>query len=256
MQTPEQLASRLKGGVFISSMMGVTNGEYVARHGEGACMVQIGALVADAIDRSHDPDYLLPLDQADMVPILAKEVAPVRQALGDTPIALNAAPGDLESAIRMAKAFHEAGGDIFELNCHGGYGKLLERGLLRAMVLPENRPTMIEWLKELCRLAIPIVVKFNASTEGVDFVEALTQIRHIDGLFGVHFNVRSKGTKEPDLAFVQQVRPHVAGVLHCSGHVTDRAQFDALARAGADCIGISQGLLDDETIVQKIAGGE
>jgi len=256
MQTAEQLAGRLKDGVFISSMMGVTNGEYVAKHGEGACMVQVGALVADAIDRTHDPDYLLPLEQEDMVPILAKEVAPVRQALGDMPVALNAAPGDLESAIRMANAFHEAGGDIFELNCHGGYGKLLERGLLRAMVRPEYRPTMIEWLEELCRLTIPIVVKFNISTEGVDFVEALEQIRHIDDLFGVHFNVRSKAEKEPDLAFIRQVRPHVAGVLHCSGYVTDRARLDAVIEAGADCIGISQGLLDDETIIRKIMGNE
>ena len=253
MQTTAQLASRLKGGPFISSMMGWTTGEYVAERGEGACMVQIGALVADAIDRSHDPKYLLPPEQEDMVPILAREVAPVRQALGDVPVALNAAPGDLESAVRMANAFHEAGGDIYELNCHGGYGKLLERGLLRAMVLPENRPTMIEWLEELCRLAIPIVVKFNAATSGVDFVEVLEQIRGIDSLFGVHFNIRSKAAKEPDLAFVRQVRPHVAGVLHCSGYVTDRSKFEAVLAAGADCVGVSQSLLDDEGIIQKIS---
>ena len=31
---------------------------------------------------------------------------------------------------RMARAFERAGGDLFELNCHGGYEKLLQRGLL------------------------------------------------------------------------------------------------------------------------------
>ena len=256
MQTAEQLAARLKDGLFISSMMGWTTGEYVAEHGEGTCMVQVGALVADAIDRSHDPAYLLPLEQKGMVPVLAEYLAPVRPALGDIPIALNAAPGDLESAVRMADAFHEAGGDIFELNCHGGYSKLRERGLLRAMVLPENRPAMIEWLRELTGLAIPIVVKFNIASRDVDFVEVLKEVQEIDGLFGVHFNVRSKDHKEPDLAFVRRVRPHVTGVLHCSGHVTRRDQFDALLEAGTDCVGISQGLLDDEGIIRKIVDGE
>ena len=256
MQAAEQLAARLKDGLFISSMMGWTTGEYVAQHGEGACMVQVGALVADAIDRSHDPAYLLPLEQRDMVPEIAEFLAPVRPALGDIPIALNAAPGDLESAIRMANAFHEAGGDIFELNCHGGYSKLHERGLLRAMVLPENRPTMIEWLRELSALAIPIVVKFNIASRDVDFVEVLKEVREIDGLFGVHFNVRSRDRKEPDLAFVRRVRPHATGVLHCSGHVTRQAQFDALLEAGADCVGLSQGLLDNEGIIREVVARE
>ena len=135
----EQLNRRLQGGLFLSSMMGQTDGTFVARHGQGASMVQIGALVADAVDRSHEQRYLLPEAQADMVPILQKEVESARAVQGDVPIALNAAVGDLESGIRMASAFDEAGGDIFELNVHGGYGKLLKRGLLRAMALPENR---------------------------------------------------------------------------------------------------------------------
>jgi len=80
----------------------------------------------------------------------------------------------------------------------------------------------------------------------------LKEVQKIDGLFGVHFNVRSKDHKEPDLSFVRLVRPHVTGVLHCSGHVTRRAQFDALLDAGADCVGISQGLLDDEGLIRRL----
>ena len=55
------LESRLKGGLFLSSMMYITDGAYVAARGQGACMVQIGALIADALDRSHDSRCLLPL---------------------------------------------------------------------------------------------------------------------------------------------------------------------------------------------------
>ena len=102
------LKKRLSDGVFISSMMSWTTGAFVAERGNGACMVQIGALIADRRDRSHKERYLLPEERDDMVPVLAREVRAVRTNLGDTPIALNAAPGDIESAQRMASAFHEA----------------------------------------------------------------------------------------------------------------------------------------------------
>jgi len=247
------LKERLKGGLFISSMMGCTTGAFVAERGRGAGMVQIGALVADATDRSHDARYLLPIEEDDMVPVLAREVEVARAGLGETPIALNAAPGDLTSARRMARAFRRAGGDLFELNCHGGYGPLLERGLLRAMALPENRPVLLAWLGELCRLEVPVVVKFHARTEGVDFAEVLDELAGISDLFGIHFNVRLPHRAEPDTAFVRRMRPAVPGMLWCSGHVTTRAHVDALFEAGADCVGIAQGVLDDPGLITRLA---
>jgi len=249
----DSLEQRLKGGIFISSMMGRTTGAFVAERGRGAGMVQIGALVADAADRSHDARYLLPVEEDDMTPVLAKQVEAARAGLGETPIALNGAPGDLTSALRMARAFRRAGGDLFELNCHGGYGPLLERGLLRAMALPENRAVMLAWLGELCLLEIPIVVKFHARTEGVDFTEVLDELAGIAGLFGVHFNVRSPDSTDPDIAFVRRMRPTVPGMLWCSGHVTTRAHVDALFEAGADCVGVAQGVLDDPGLIARLA---
>ena len=162
----KELSTYLKGGLFISSMMFTTDGDWVARRGEGARMVQIGALIADSQDHSHDPRCLLPQDHRFMVSILRRELEIIRQSLGNTPVALNAAPGDLDSAVKMASAFSEAGGDIFELNCHGAYKKLLDKGLLSAMVLPRNRVTMYTWLEKLCTLDIPVVVKFNSKTDG------------------------------------------------------------------------------------------
>ncbi len=246
------LIDRMQGGVFISSMMGVTDGAFVARHGAGAAMVQIGALVADLEDRTHEARYLLPERQADMVPLLRDEVDAARAALGDLPIGLNAAPGDMESALRMAAAFGEAGGDIFELNVHGGYGKLLDRGLLRAMVLPQNRPAMTEWLRALCELDIPIVVKFWGATEGVDFAQVLGELQDIDGLFGVHFNVRLHDGDTPDLDLTRRVAAHTPGMLFCSGHVTTRDDVDALLEAGAGCVGVAQGLLDGADAITRL----
>ena len=248
-----ELEARLKGALFISSMMGRKDGAFAAAHGRGASMVQIGALIADAEDRSHPEASLLPLSQEEMVPVLKREVDVVREALGDTPIMLNAGVGDLESGISMARAFGEAGGDIFELNVHGGYGKLLDRGLLRAMMLPENRATLIEWLTELCRLTIPVVVKFWPRMPGVNFTELLGEVASVEQLFGIHFNVRAGQEGVPDVVFVREIRQQVKGLLLCSGYVTERADVDALLAAGADCVGVAKGVLDEPGIMARLS---
>ncbi len=249
-----ELKRSLTGGLFISAMMGVTDGQWVADRAGHTQMVQIGALLADLEDRSHDARYLLPLEEEDMVPLLECEVKLVRERWGNLPLCLNAAPGDLESALRMARAFERAGGDIYELNCHGGYAKLLERGLLRNMVLPENRPAMRTWLLALCRLSMPVIVKFNGTMEGIDFCRVLDEIADITDLFGVHFNIRDTGPDVPNLDLVRRVRPHVKGLLLCSGHVRSPEQVVELRAAGADCVGISQGLRDEPGIFERLAG--
>jgi len=244
------LAARLKRGIFISSMMSRTTGAYCAAHGAGAAMVQIGALIADPV-REHEEDYLLPEAEADMAARLRKDVDPIRERLGDVPICLNAAVGDLESGLKSARALRAAGGDVYEVNIHGGYGPMLKRGLLRAMALPLHRARLLEWLTALAELDTPVIVKFNRSTPGVDFSELLKQIDGI-GLLGVHFNVRDGSSNAPDLDFVRTVRPLVPGVLLCSGYVRARADADALFDAGADCVGVAQGLLDDPGIIAKL----
>ena len=74
---------------------------------------------------------------------------------------MNLATPKLEWGVEAADAFREAGGDIVELNAHGGYERYLKLGLLRAMVLPENRPKLREWLERPVELDIPIIVKFR-----------------------------------------------------------------------------------------------
>ncbi len=249
----EQLRSRLQDGLFISSMMHMTDGAYVTERAQGACMVQIGALIVDPLDHTHDPRSLLPGDYRFMVSALRREMEVIREGWDDLPVALNAAPGDHDSAVRMAQAFSESGGDIFELNCHGGYKKLLDRGLLQAMVVTENRASMIAWLKDLCELNTAIVVKFNSLTPNVDFQEVLQDVASVKNLFGIHFNVRSQDGSEPNLEFVRMARKLVSGMLFCSGHVKSREQVDALVEAGADCVGIAQGVIDDPQIISRLA---
>ncbi len=247
------LGSHLKSGLFISAMMDITDGSWVAARAKGASMVQIGALIADLEDRDHEKRFLLPEAEEQMIPILENHVRSVRESWGELPICLNAAPGDLESSLRMARAFEIAGGDLIELNCHGGYDKLIRRGLLRAMALPENRPVMRQWLVQLCKLSIPVVVKFNGTQSGIDFPEVLDGLSDIDGLFGVHFNIRNQSDGNPNFPLVREIRPHIRGLLFCSGYVKTKAQVAELLAAGADCIGIAQGLLDDPKILEDLS---
>jgi tRNA-dihydrouridine synthase len=161
--------------------------------------------------------------------------------------------GDLPSGVAAARAFGAAGGDIFELNCHGGYEKLLARGLLRAMALPASRDLLLNWLETLCGLEIPVVVKFNtAAADGVDFEELLEEAAGVTGLFGVHVNVRGQGGS-PDFHLVRRLRGLVPGVLMCSGHVRTTWNVRKLRESGADCIGIAQGVLDDPGIIVRLA---
>ena len=247
------LESLLKSGLFISAMMDITDGSWVAARAKGASMVQIGALIADLEDRDHEKRFLLPEAEEKMVPILESHVSSVRERWGELPICLNAAPGDLESSLRMARAFERAGGDLIELNCHGGYDRLIRRGLLRAMALPENRSVMHQWLVELCKLSIPVAVKFNGTQSGIDFPEVLDGISDIDRLFGVHFNIRNQSDGNPNFPLVERIRPHVKGLLFCSGYVKTKEQAAELFAAGADCIGIAQGLLDDPKILEDLS---
>jgi tRNA-dihydrouridine synthase len=250
------LAESLERGIFLSSMMGITDGRYAAAHGRGARMVQIGALVADLLDRSHEPRALLPEEQPAMAGVLRAEVDAVRRSLPGVAVCLNLAAGDLESALRATRAFHEAGGDVLELNCHGGYRKLHDRGLLRAMVRPERRATLREWLRALCATPCPVVVKLNGSDGDTEAIEALAAVADIEDLFGVHLNVRNRGTGAPDLELARRARAEARGMLWCSGYVRERHQVVELMDAGAGCVGIAQAVRDQPFIIARLAACE
>ncbi|MFW5992442.1 MAG: hypothetical protein ACOCQN_04545 [Halanaerobiaceae bacterium] len=61
----KNLDSYLQNTVFLSSMMGITDSEFFSKCGQGADMVQLGALIAARKDRfrtarKENPEYFLP----------------------------------------------------------------------------------------------------------------------------------------------------------------------------------------------------
>jgi tRNA-dihydrouridine synthase len=247
------MRDKLKEGIFLSSMMKRTDGEFCAREGVGADMVQLGALIADREERNHPPESLLPVQPRQMAAFLREWVDPVRNALGDIPIFLNGAPGDIKSAVDMAGAFQDAGGDGFELNVHGGYKPHLERGLLRALALPENRERLFRFTEALVETEVPLIVKFHITmADRVNFPQLCREIHQKFAPLGIHFNVRGKDGS-PDLDFTRTIREAYDGMLFCSGYVKTRDDVDTLLTAGADCVGIAQGVLDSPGLIGRLA---
>lgn len=250
----QEIALRLKHGLFISAMMGVINGRAAARIGANACMVQLGAILKEDLEHlTHDPRFVLPGEEREYAALLRNEIRPVREALGDVPVCWNTAAGDVESAVRFANAAAAGGADLYELNFNGGYGKLIKKAIIRAMALPRNRETLIACVRELVqRSPVPVIAKFYAGMRGVDYGELAEQLSGF-GLFGLHLNVRSATEWAPNLEVVGQVRPRFEGVLLCSGRVRTRDHVDGLFEAGADCVGIAQALVQDAFLISKLA---
>jgi len=249
----DEIESKLRRGIFVSAMLGVLDGKTAALVGRHACMIQLPAIIKEDLEHiTHDPRFCLPGEEEEYVELLRGEIAPIREALGAVPVAWNTATGDVDSAIRFANAAERAGADLYELNFNGGYGKLIKRTIIRAMVLPQNRDTLLEWVRELVeRARIPIVAKFFAGMHGVDFGEVAEQLSGFD-LFGLHLNVRSLTEMAPDVEVVRRVRPRFDGVLMCSGRVTRYEHAAALFEAGADCVGVARGLVEDGHLVSKL----
>ena len=155
------LQERLQGGFFVSSMMGVTDGAFCARvvqSGGGCAMVQTGAYLAEPTATAEEigphGSSFLPADPGACLDFLAEDCRRVRDA-ADVAICMNLATPRLEWGLEAAQCFARAGGDLVELNVHGGYGRYLRQGKLRAMVRPEHQDELLRWVAALGRLAPP-----------------------------------------------------------------------------------------------------
>jgi len=246
---PAELQEKLRGKLFLSSMMNVTDGSFCSERSEGCAMVQIGAYLAEP------PAYkkfrsVLPPERESCIRFLADEV---RKARGDTDVhvCLNLAAPKLEWGVEAAEAFKEAGGDFVELNVHGSYERYLKLGLLRAMVLPENRPKLIRWLKAFSELDIPVIVKFRMGVIP-DYPSILEETADLN-LFGVHFNVRDETTKRPDFGFVEDIRERCPFFLLISGYIRSADDARRLFSAGVDMVGIAEPTIKDPYFITKIA---
>jgi len=245
----KRLYDKLRGGLFLSSMMGATNGPFCAQRGRGCVMVQLGAYLAEP-PAYGERESVLPSKREDCIQFFAQECAEVRRHI-DASVCVNIATPKLEWGIEAAECLSEAGGDLFELNIHGGYAPYLSQGKVRAMVLPENRRELFGWLEAFSKLDTPIIVKFREGVIG-DYTPILDRI--VDSnLFGVHFNVRDEETKKPDYGFARSVKEGYDIFLLASGYVRSPEDARKLFQAGADMVGIAEPVLQNPTFIQNIA---
>ncbi len=250
----KNLRGKLKGSLFLSSMMGITNGKFCAERCVGTAMVQLGAYLAEPpMYGVLEPGLILPSERKRCVEFLAGEVEKVKKRF-NVAVCLNLATLKLEWGLEAAECFREAGGDFVELNVHGGYRRYLEQGKLRAMVLPENRGELFRWLEGFSKLDIPTIVKFRAGVIP-DYTPILDRVVEMD-ILGVHFNVRDETSKRPDVEFVRMVKSRYDGMfLLASGYVRSAEDAIMLFNAGADMVGIAEPTIKDPNYIANIAEG-
>jgi tRNA-dihydrouridine synthase len=254
-----ELQKKLQGGLFVSSMMGITDGAWCARvldarlQGDHGCaMVQTGAYLAEpnatAKDIGPHASSFLPADIRAWVDFLADDCRRIRE-VAEVAICMNLATPRLEWGLEATRCLARAGGDAVELNVHGGYERYLEQGKLRAMVQPEHQDELLRWVAALGRLDVPLVVKFNGSSEREHLVSALRRMANLP-VFGVHVNVRDAVTKKPDVDLVRDLRHLIPGLFLVSGYVRSSADAQALFEAGADMVGVAAPLIEDVVYIR------
>lgn len=242
----------LRKKLFLSSMMGVSDGYFCSERSEGCAMVQIGAYLAEP-PAYPETDLVLPRGQKECIDFLGEECRRAREN-STVQICLNLATPRLKWGLDASECFYKAGGDIVELNIHGGYQPYLRLGKLKAMVLPENRHELFRWLEAFSKMEIPIIVKFR---EGVvaDYGPILDNVVKLN-LFGVHFNIRNEQTNVPNLEFVKAIKEKYSFFLLVSGHIRSSEMVKKLFEAGADMVGFAEPTIKDSRFISRIAEQE
>jgi tRNA-dihydrouridine synthase len=239
-------------------MMGITDGAWCAQTLEGdhgCAMVQTGAYLAEptatAKDIGRDARSFLPADIEAWVDFLADDCRHIRE-VAEVAICMNLATPRLEWGLEAARCLARAGGDAVELNVHGGYGRYLAQGKLRAMVRPEHQDELLRWIAALVQLDLPLIVKYHGSSERAHLVSALRRMANLPVL-GVHVNVRDAETQRPNLDLVRALRPLIPGLFLVSGYVRSPEDTQALLDAGADMVGAAEPLREDAGYIRRIA---
>jgi len=241
--------SKLKNRLFLSSMMGVTDGAFCLERSEGCVMVQLGAYLAEPTEYGTE-SYFLPPTAEQCIEFLSEENRKAKTSR-NVLTCLNLATPKLEWGLQAADCFSRASGDFVELNVHGAYEPYLSIGKVRAMVLPENRKELFRWVEAFTKLKIPLIVKFR---EGIvdDYPRVLEKLMDTD-IFAVHFNVRDERTKRPDFDFVQNIKKHCPLFLLASGYVRSAEDIRMLFECGADTVGIAEPTIENPNYIQEIA---
>ena len=243
----KELRGKLKRGIFLSSMMDVTDGKYCFGRGDGCDMVQLGAYLAEPLKYGTER-WFLPSNPEDCIKFFKRELNQLEKL--DVVTCLNLATPKLEWGLEAARCFQNAGGDIVELNVHGGYQPYLSQGKLKALVLPENRAELYKWVEAFSEMNVPFIVKFRAGFIE-DYNPILNRIKEYD-ILGVHFNIADEEKKRPDINFLHGLvkAPYL---LLISGYARSREDLEKLYDAGADMVGISRPTMENASFIQQIS---
>lgn len=250
-----EITARLKGKLFLSSMMGKCDAEFCASRAKGCAMVQFGAfvLLKEREERNTywpDPErYKLTAFMKAQFDTCRAETAKLTGEENVPVISANVFPCADEDVETSAAAFIEAGGDIYELNAHGGIGGDRERGTGRMLFIPEHTPKLMRWANSLVEAGGPVIIKGRGGVIP-DYTKHVKQLEQI-GVHAFHINVRDEETGKQDLRLLEDVRKATGMFLLASGYVKDSDSAKALFSAGADCVGIAQAAMSDPDIFVK-----
>jgi tRNA-dihydrouridine synthase len=248
-----EIRGKLKGKLFLSSMMHYTDGRFCSERGLGSAMVQIGAYLAEPPAYGVlEHGWVLPPNREKCVEFLRREIEIIRDRLKGVRVCLNLATPRLEWGLEAAECFKDAGGDLLELNFHGGYKRYLEIGRLRAMVFPENRSELYRWLERFSSMDFPVIAKFRLGVISdsdympiLDFIESLK-------MFGVHFNIRDEKSGKPCFEFIRHIRKYGFFIL-ASGYVRSLKDAEMLFESGADMVGLAEPVINNPNFIAEIA---
>jgi len=250
-----EIAARLKGRLFLSSMMGTTDAVFCASRANGCAMVQLGAFVLSK-EREKQNTYWPDPERSKLTVFMKEqfdrcrtESASLVGEEGVPVISANIFPCSDEDAEISAIAFIEAGGDIYELNAHGGIGGDRERGTGKMLFIPEHTQKLIRWTKTLVSAGGSVIIKARGGVipDYTKYVKKLEQI----GVQAFHINVRNENTGKQDIKLLESIRGATGMFLLASGYVRDADSAKALFSAGADCVGIAQAAISDPGIFVK-----
>lgn len=250
-----KFANKLKGKFFLSSMLGSCDAEFCISRAKGCAMVQFGAFVLFK-ERKEWNTYWHNPERSSLTSFMREQFTKFRtetsRILGQDNVPVvsaNIFPCTDEDIEISAIAFIESGGDIYELNAHGGIGGDRERGTGSMLFIPEHTPKLMRWAKMLVNSGGPIIIKGRGGVipDYSDHVKQLEQI----GVHAFHINVRDEETGAQNLKLLENIRKATGMFLLASGYVKDAKSAKALFSAGADCVGIATLALTDPDIFIK-----
>ena len=188
-----EIAAKLKGKLFLSSMMGTTDAVFCRSRSKECSMIQLGAFVLSK-EREKQNTYWPDPERSKLTAFMKDqfdkcrvESAGIAGREGIPIISANVFPCSDEDTEISAIAFIEAGGDIYELNAHGGIGEDRERGTGKMLFIPEHTQKLFRWAKMLVSANGPVIIKARGGAIP-DYTEHVKRLEQI-GIQAFHINV-------------------------------------------------------------------